>query len=131
MHPAEKELLMETVRNRGVCLVRVGGYCMRPAIRSGALITIEQAVPESLRPGDVLAFFLDSRLFAHRLVAHQAGKFVLRSDSGRPDIHEVAEGNILGKVTKVANPSLWSRIIFKMQNSFVKPFTVLAGGNHG
>lgn len=130
MHPQEKELLLETVRKRGRCAVRVGGYCMKPAIHPGALLLVERTPKSSWTSGDILAFFIGPRLFAHRLVSQDSGSLVLRADSGRPDIHEISEKDVLGKVTEIDNPAFLSRLAYKFKNR-IKRFHPIFGGRNG
>ncbi len=60
--------------------VRTSGRSMWPLIRHGALIALRPATPETVTPGEIVAFRRDGRLFAHRLLAVRrgAGGFELR-----------------------------------------------------
>lgn len=115
MHEPLCELLREQLARNGKCRVRVGGFCMSPHIRNGATVAIESVDTALLRPGDICAYFVNTRLLVHRLV--ETAGTTLRFCADRPvvPLHEINAQAVLGKVIAIKNPSLIERIAIRMR----------------
>jgi hypothetical protein len=111
MRQCEKELVEVQLKERRLCTVKVGGYCMKPEILSGAEVTIRSTSAEEMSPGEIAAYFIGANLFVHRLISKRAGLFVMRADNGRPDLHEIPAEAVVGKVIRIRNPSFLERVI--------------------
>lgn len=118
MGPEEKALLIEQVRAGGFCRVRVGGFCMSPVVRDGATVDVAPLGESALMPGDIAAYFVGDQLKVHRCTAMQGdGSYVMRADSGSPDIHSVASEQVLGRVVAVCNPDILRRVVRRVVNA--------------
>ncbi len=75
---------------------------MSPAIPMGSVVFVAQAVPEEIRPEDVIAFRGDSgAVITHRVVRNQVveGKFITKGDANeREDAVPVSYGALYGRV---------------------------------
>jgi len=83
--------------------VRATGYSMYPAIKPGAIISIEPFSPGSEpQPGEIIAWRRESGLVVHRVVRvdkNDKGKvFITRGDSCKSEDPPVDAGKIAGKV---------------------------------
>jgi hypothetical protein len=116
MRQVEKDLLLEQVRITGQCSVRVGGFCMMPVIRNGAMVSIRHQPMSRLSIGDIAAYFIGEKLLVHRLIEIHGETLVFRGDSASSEIHEVPYQSILGIVMEIRNQSLIQRILRKAQS---------------
>ena len=85
MRQVEKEILLEAMGKSGFCQVAAGGGSMLPVIRNGDWVRIERKSADRIQRGGILAFFLESDLFIHRII-RVTGRlpepsFVTRGDS--------------------------------------------------
>jgi hypothetical protein len=112
----EKELMLEHLRMCNRCAVRVGGFCMAPVIRDGAIVTITATHPCNLVIGDIVAYFVGDNLFVHRLIERLDGLLRMKGDNANAMVHEVAEKEIIGRIELIENPSLLRRSLKKMGN---------------
>jgi len=115
MNRAHIDMMRLMLSTRGECAVRVGGWCMQPAIRNGADVTIVATAPGDLTTGDMVAYLREGRLLVHRIAGRNPGGFLMRADSGRPCEHAIAENEIVGRVRFVRNPSMPHRVIRRIK----------------
>jgi hypothetical protein len=113
MNPVEKKLLTEQVRAQGRCRVRVGGFCMRPVILDRALVQVQAQPLANLKAGDIVAYFIGSKLLVHRLIACEGCMLTLRGDSDGSVVHQIPFSDILGIVAEIENPTLLYRLFRK------------------
>jgi phage repressor protein C with HTH and peptisase S24 domain len=118
MLAVEKELILEQLRLRNRCCIRVGGFCMSPEIRNGAEVVIERSIPEQLTIGDVVAYFIGSNLFIHRIAEKKSNLLRMRSDNDSVVQHDVSVDEILGRVKIIRNPHIVQRVIVRVQSLF-------------
>ena len=77
------ELALEGLALHGVLRFRAGGVSMLPTLVPGDLLEIKSATPADLVRGDIVLFFRDGALFAHRVIALDPAstRFTTRGDS--------------------------------------------------
>ncbi|MBA4386568.1 MAG: hypothetical protein C0404_01225 [Verrucomicrobia bacterium] len=95
-------------KGRGV-VIRVTGRSMLPFISPGDAISVAPAIPDKLRPGDIVLIQLKSgRLLAHRIVKLSRTKEItcieVRGDAGYDQLEQFTPDRILGKVTGIIKP---------------------------
>lgn len=98
---AKCELAAEVVRRSGRLRLGVTGSSMLPAIRPGDVLAIERCTVHDTRPGEVVLFSREGRLFAHRLVSRSGECLITRGDSLPACDPAVTAAELLGKVTLV------------------------------
>ena len=69
----------DVIRRFGALRLRVNGFSMPPSIWPGDIASVSRVV--AYRPGDVLLFSRNGRLFVHRVVEMSGGAVVTRGDS--------------------------------------------------
>lgn len=80
---------------------------MEPAVPLGSLLYIQEAVPEDVEEGDIIAFYgaRDSAsIITHRVVENRVvmGEFITKGDANQTeDMTPVPYGNLIGQVTGV------------------------------
>ena len=74
---------------------------MPPAIWPGDILSVCPCGIEEVRPGDIVVFSREARLFAHRAVSHLGGCLVTQGD-GIPDPDPpVKPGELVGRVFEI------------------------------
>ena len=116
MRDVEKQLLVEQTRLNGRCCVRVGGFCMSPVIRNGAMVTIAAKSRDEFAVGEILAYFIGERLYVHRLASRENGRLRMAADNDTVVIHEISPEEAIGRVVDVRNPSIFQRFMAKSKN---------------
>lgn len=98
--PAAECVVLELLRSGRAVRFTATGHSMSPAIRSGDRLDVE---PLSGRAGvgAVLAFESGGRLLVHRLVRWEAGRAVCRGDASPTTDVPVADGSVLGIVSRI------------------------------
>lgn len=74
---------------------------MEPEIPVGSLVYVEQADPEEIQEGDVIAFNSIHSVITHRVVRNRQveGQFVTKGDANAgEDINTVPHANLIGRV---------------------------------
>jgi Peptidase S24-like len=102
-HSAKCELAADVLRSWGRVRLGVTGWSMFPSIRPGDTLLIELSHHHEVVGGDIVLFFREHRLFAHRAVGrNQDGSRILtRGDAMRREDPPVNEAELLGKVTLI------------------------------
>lgn len=95
------ELAAESLRRTGRLRLRVTGSSMLPAIRPGDVLEVRACSAERVRPGMVVLFERDGRLFAHRAIRAAEPGLVTRGDTLAHDDGAVGEAQLLGAVVEV------------------------------
>ena len=75
---------------------------MEPAIPVGSVIYVRAAKPEEICPGDVISFYQDGMVVAHRVIENRllVGEFVTKGDANpREDPQTVPYASFIGLVT--------------------------------
>ena len=75
---------------------------MEPAIPVGSAIYLEAAVPETVVPGDVIAFYKGRGVVTHRVVENRtvSGEFITKGDANvENDMEPVPYAAMIGKMT--------------------------------
>jgi hypothetical protein len=116
MNLIEKELLRDCMRRTRQCRVGVGGYCMQPAIREGATVTVISVCPDELKCGDIIAYFVKDNLFVHRMIEKGDHFLKLCGDSVYSKVHRIQSADLFGKVVEIRNPSVFQRIRRRIVN---------------
>jgi hypothetical protein len=85
---------------------RAGGQSMHPTIKDGEVITVEPALPDKIKRGDIVLYRFRQGVIAHRVVRieKRAGddrRFILRGDSSAMCDAPVEAEKILGRVVSV------------------------------
>ena len=96
------ELALASLRASGRLRVRVAGSSMLPAIRPGDVISVRAGDPHDARPGEVVLFTREGRLFAHRVVRRSSGALVTRGDALADCDRPVQRDEFVGIVESVA-----------------------------
>jgi len=116
-HPEAATGLFEDLLNGGSRLrVRVTGRSMWPLVRDGDVVTIEKALPSSLRVGD-LVFFVNAegspvlhRLIRKRCAADGRMVFQTKGDALLSKDAPVPENRVLGKVCRIEQKNASGRV---------------------
>ena len=103
------DLVDQVVRERGRITLTLQGQSMTPTLPPGTCIEVQRCDPETLRPGQVVAFDLAGRIVAHRILRVQGDPealvFVTKGDRGyRADDALVPADRIIGLVTEARDP---------------------------
>ena len=78
--------------------LRGNGFSMLPSIWPGDIACVSRVDQDAYRPGDVVLFSRNGRLFVHRLVEMSCGAVVTRGDSMLDADPPVAVSDVLGRV---------------------------------
>jgi len=102
-HSAKCELAADMLRSWGRLRLGVTGWSMFPSIRPGDTLLIELSRHQAVVRGDIVLFFRDQRLFAHRAVgrSHDHSWIFTRGDAMPREDPPVHEAELLGKVTLI------------------------------
>jgi hypothetical protein len=96
---AAPALMREAIERFGAARLRAFGGSMAPAIRPGDLLHVQWRPAAAIRPGDVVLFERDGRLFAHRVVRCRGnGTIQTRGDSHLHSDPPLATRQVLGVV---------------------------------
>lgn len=100
MRPVE-ELGSQLLRQGGHLRIKARGGSMIPFIRDGDLVLVSPAEGSEVRVGDVICYREPpGRLFLHRVIRREAGRFVTKGDA--LVVSEViSQGQVLGKVVAI------------------------------
>lgn len=98
---ARISLFIDLLNRLGVACFRANGSSMLPSVRPGDILTVRQCHAREVRIGDIALFTRDSRLFAHRVVAHSDGRLVTRGDAVAATDPPVTESEFLARVVSV------------------------------
>ncbi len=75
---------------------------MEPAIPAGSLIYVDPVSPNTLEPGDIVAFYSGETVVTHRVVENHylANELITKGDANeKEDINPVAYDKVIGRVT--------------------------------
>lgn len=114
MHEPVLTLIKETLADGREISIKVCGNCMKPVIRSGAVVTLKQM--QSFSNGDIVAYHIGSNVKVHRIIAKTENTFFIKADSNNPDMHPVGKENLLGKVVSIKNPAAVKRVLGKLRS---------------
>ncbi len=91
----------------GMVFYEASGYSMWPFIRQGQRLIVKECRPDSLFPGDVVAYRQGGSLICHRLVGSRAcgGKkeLLVRGDMSYAQPDRIDGSCVVGKVVGVMN----------------------------
>lgn len=82
------------------------GYSMYPTIKPNDRLFISPAVVDDVNPGEIIAFFKQGEMIAHRVISKavdpQQGVFLraLGDNNTYPDLIDITDENLIGVVTK-------------------------------
>jgi signal peptidase I len=101
------EFASEILAQGGAFSFKAHGSSMSPFIRHGALVTVERAEFESLRPGDVVLYKTVTSAAIHRIVDKRMRngryEFVVRADRF-PHVDEIVRADdVLGRIAAVGS----------------------------
>jgi signal peptidase I len=71
------ELSTELLASKHSVKLRLGGFSMYPSLKPGDVATIEQCPLTALKPGDVIAFKVQNRWIAHRLIKKEEAEGII------------------------------------------------------
>jgi len=98
-------LASEVVRTFGGVRLRVFGTSMVPSILPGDLISVQRTDLSEISVGDIVLYWRDGSLFAHRVVAragsHDDPRLVTRGDRLSYTDPLVSSFELLGRVTSI------------------------------
>jgi signal peptidase I len=77
---------------------RASGQSMSPSILDGEYITVEPKRADEISVGDIVVYFKQNALLAHRLIAVERERYILRGDSANFCDHPVSAEDIAGRV---------------------------------
>ena len=98
--------------------VRISGVSMGDTIPDGATVRVEPVEPAALRRGDVVAYREDDRIVAHRLWFRARKHSVLVGDGYElPDL-PVADHDVMGRVTAIADAGVYREIAPRRTHTF-------------
>jgi hypothetical protein len=124
MKAIHKEMLLASLEKFNTCDVTVGGTSMWPFIKSGDIVSITQ---KPFRPalGQVVAFFVDSRLITHRVIwyrktGHDTWLLTVHGDASPLSLTHIESDQVVGTVMHL------KRNTRKLSRSFEFPFRVFA-----
>src|SRR5436853_1552570 len=80
-HELKCDLAADVIRRFGVLRLRVNGLSMLPSIWPGDVVSVSGADWGAYRPGDVVLYTRNGRLFVHRLVEVGGEIAVTRGDA--------------------------------------------------
>ena len=89
------------IRRFGVLRLRVNGFSMLPSIWPGDAVCVSRVDWDAYRPGDVVLYTRNGRLFVHRLVEKAGGAAVTRGDALLDRDPAVGAGDVLGRVVLI------------------------------
>jgi hypothetical protein len=103
LRPAALNSIIRAWNRAGITLyVPVTGHSMRPLLRPGDVLVVQPG-PAACRPGDLIVFWQQGRLVAHRLLRlEQPGgdaHFITGGDNALAADPPVAPADVLGRVT--------------------------------
>lgn len=104
-HLAKCELAAETLRLGGRLRLQVNGLSMVPTIWPGDMLVIERAGFSKIENGEIVLFFREQRLFAHRVINCTAGNpYIATQGDAMPAADApVSACELLGKVVFVGH----------------------------
>lgn len=88
-------------RFMGYEIYNVVSGSMEPEIPVGSVIYVEEAAPEEVQEGDVIAFWSNNSVVAHRVVKNKVveGSFVTKGDANaQEDMNEIDYEALVGRV---------------------------------
>ena len=100
-NPRSVELLRRWLRHGGVAGITATGGSMGPTLRAGDRLVVEHVSSENVAIDDVIAFYRDGRVIAHRVVRildSRRGPFVTRGDALDSDDPPVEFDQVIGRV---------------------------------
>lgn len=131
-NPRSVELLRLWLRHGGVASITASGGSMLPTYRAGDRLVVEHVSTEDISIGDVIAFFRDGRVIAHRVVRIDqvpGGGIATRGDSRDVEdlpIHfpEIV-GRVVGGERSAAKLALW-RAVRRMRSAVSRAKRLIA-----
>ncbi len=100
-HELKCDLAADVIRRFGVLRLRVNGFSMLPSIWPGDVVSVSGADQGPYRPGDVVLYARNGRLFVHRLVEVGGETAVTRGDALLDLDPPVCAGDVLGRVESI------------------------------
>ena len=100
-HALKCDLAADVIRRFGTLRLRVNGYSMLPSIWPGDVVSVSGAEWGAYRPGDVVLYSRNGRLFVHRLVEVGGETAVTRGDALLDLDPPVCAGDVLGRVESI------------------------------
>jgi ATP-binding cassette subfamily B protein len=79
-HTEVRELVDRLLEDDHQLIFRMKGYSMYPCLRPGDKGIVEKCAPIALRPGDIIVFYQQERLVAHRLIKRTETGFLTKGD---------------------------------------------------
>jgi hypothetical protein len=102
---SRNNLAVEVLQKMGVLRLSAFGYSMLPSLYPGDIVTVRQASLSEMRPGDVVLYIRDGRLFLHRnlkFVQTTSGSALVTRGDSMPHVDApVSSSELLGRVVKV------------------------------
>ena len=95
-------LLLTAPRLAGCQLFDVVSGSMEPEIPVGSMVFVQAAQPETLAPGDVIAFQKNGAVITHRVTENDAAAALLHTKgdaNAEEDLQTVPYGDVIGIVT--------------------------------
>lgn len=90
-------------RFMGYEIYEVVSGSMEPEIPVGSVIYVKEAAPETIEPGDVIAFYKGGQTITHRVEENHyvEGEFITKGDANsKEDVEPVAYNDLVGKVER-------------------------------
>jgi signal peptidase I len=100
-HELKCDLAADVIRRFGTLRLRVNGFSMLPSIWPGDVACVSSVDRDAYRPGDVVLYARNRRLFVHRLVEMTGEAVVTRGDALLDPDPPVRAGDLLGRVVSI------------------------------
>ena len=98
-HALKCSLARDILRSCGTLRLQVTGWSMMPAVRPGDTLVVEAVNGENIIEGDIVFFWREKRLFAHRVVKNLGQSRILARGDAMPAADPVLHrSELLGRV---------------------------------
>ncbi len=89
------------------------GGCMRPLLKNGELVFVEQVGMDKIKPGDCILYNSGLEYFLHRVEKKQENSFMVNDDTGIVGLHKVDFKEVIGRLTANHFPAKgWLGLIY-------------------
>ena len=100
-----KKILISEIMGKGSLRIKMRGGSMFPYLRNGDIAYVKKISVEELKIGDVICFFKNEKLIAHRILkkGFKNGKnfFICKGDAMKDKDEIISVKNYFGKVIKI------------------------------
>ena len=88
---------------------------MSPSIRDGAMVRItSKDLPAKVVSNDIVAYFVENKLFVHRVLWKIGEILCVNSDRGPDAKHQISISAVVGTVTEICNETRLRKVLRKV-----------------